>query len=209
MVISPHPDDEIFGCAGLTQRLVKHDAEVQVVMLTQGEALHEMPMTEVSALVAKRREMTERAGQIVGLKPEQFVFLDWGDGRLHEIHDSESRKEELMSVVQTFNPQAIFIPHTCDSHTDHAHASNFVRRCLKGLSGRVRILHYCVLYPGLRIIARLNWKKSYILRMSRDEHAAKLKAIDVYALPKDAYGMSYSELPYLCKWKKELFFETD
>ena len=38
LVFAPHPDDEILGCAGLMQRLVREGLAVHVVVVTDGAA---------------------------------------------------------------------------------------------------------------------------------------------------------------------------
>lgn len=36
LVVAPHPDDEVFGCAGLVQQLVQSGTQVDVVIVTGG-----------------------------------------------------------------------------------------------------------------------------------------------------------------------------
>lgn len=37
LVVAPHPDDEVFGCAGLVQQLVQSGTQVDVVIVTGGQ----------------------------------------------------------------------------------------------------------------------------------------------------------------------------
>ena len=215
LILSPHPDDEIFGCAGLMQQLVRQEKDIKVVILTQGEASQEEPMIEISALVAKRRELTLQAAQIVGFTSDQYVFLDWGDGKLHETEHNERRKNELMSIVHSFDPQVIFLPHTYDAHSDHSFTSDIVFEALKNHPVHIRLMYYCVWlwFASCMVVLRLSWKKSFFLQMSEHERITKKKAMDTYTDPKDPFGMPYSGdlglLPSICKWKKELFFEIN
>ena len=41
LVLSPHPDDETLGAAGLIRRVVKAGGTVRVVLLTSGDAFAE------------------------------------------------------------------------------------------------------------------------------------------------------------------------
>lgn len=38
LIISPHPDDEVFGCGGLIHELASRNIDTKVVILSQGEA---------------------------------------------------------------------------------------------------------------------------------------------------------------------------
>lgn len=38
LIISPHPDDEVFGCGGLIHELASRNIDTTVVILSQGEA---------------------------------------------------------------------------------------------------------------------------------------------------------------------------
>ena len=40
LIIAPHPDDEVIGCAGLIQRSLNKGNDVYVIILTGGEASH-------------------------------------------------------------------------------------------------------------------------------------------------------------------------
>ncbi|WP_240051127.1 PIG-L deacetylase family protein, partial [Bacteroides salyersiae] len=40
LIIAPHPDDEVIGCAGLIQRSLNKGNNVYVIILTGGEASH-------------------------------------------------------------------------------------------------------------------------------------------------------------------------
>ena len=91
LFLSPHPDDEVLGGAGILQKALAKGAAVRVVFLTYGDnyegafwAYKKHPVLEPSAL----RQMGElrhkealAAGKILGLSPEDEIFLgypDWG-----------------------------------------------------------------------------------------------------------------------------------
>ena len=207
LLIAPHPDDEVFGCAGLLQRLIRLGKKVQVVILTQGEAVHENPLTGIPDIIAKRRELALNSAQILGLSPEQYTFLDWGDGKLHEIKNNETRQNELISIIETLKPEVIFTPHILDKSQDHVHATEFVRHCAPS----IKLMYYCVWIWNTSPF-QFDWKKSYTLSMTKKEKAAKSEAIDTYVLPTDEHGIPYSgdlhELPAWSRWRKELFFNN-
>ncbi|MFQ9809237.1 MAG: PIG-L deacetylase family protein [Segatella copri] len=34
MIVAPHPDDEVFGCCGLMQRLIAQGKRVELIIMT-------------------------------------------------------------------------------------------------------------------------------------------------------------------------------
>lgn len=209
LIIAPHPDDEVFGCAGLLHRLVRKGKNVQVVILTQGEALYNPPKMDVNTLIVKRRELALNAAKILELTAEQYTFLNWGDGKLHE----NQNKKELCSILETFKPEVVFIPHISDGSLDHFHATKIVTNTVHHFMPSIKLMYYCVWMLDRHSPYRLNWMKSYILTMNTKEEVAKSEAVNAYALQKDERGIPYSgykelaQLPSTCRWKKELFFD--
>ena len=208
LVVAPHPDDEVFGCAGLIHRLNRQGKDIHVVILTQGEAVHDEPLIDIPILVAKRRELTLNAAKILGLMPSQYTFLDWGDGNVPEVQNNINKKMELISIIETKKPEVIFTPHVTDGHYDHIYTTQIVRTMLHP---SMKLMNYCVWFwkQGYRN----NWNKSYILTMNKKEQLVKSKAIDAYILPVDEHGIPYSgdlvELSYYWRWRKELYFDAD
>ncbi len=212
IIVSPHPDDETFGCAGLMQRLVKLEKDVHVLILTQGEGAHNESLIKKQALIEKRKQLTLNAGQILGLSPDRYTFLDWGDGVIDNIELYEDKQKELRRIFEKLKPDLIFTPHVSEGHPDHYHSTYIVRETLKNYSSPVEHMVYCVwlLLGSYRLFFSLNWKKSYTLVMSKQEQRLKHKAMETYLEP-TPFGIPYSGdigmLPYACKWRKELYFE--
>ena len=207
LIIAPHPDDEVFGCAGLIYRLNQSGKKVHVVILTQGEAVQDEPKTDIQTIVAKRREMALDAAKIMGLTTGQYTFLDWGDDKVRENHINESKLKELTSIIETIKPEVIFTPHIADVHQDHIHTAKIVNNMI---SPSIKQIYYCVWiwYQS----CKPQWNKSYVLKMNKKERLVKRKAMDAYVLPVDEYGVPYSgdlrELASISGWRKELFFEA-
>ena len=95
VIVAPHPDDEILGCGGLIQQAVAAGAEVRVIYLTNGDHnqmafklygihLHLGPKDYLK-FGARRRTEALAATNLLGLKPENLIFLgypDWGSLRI-------------------------------------------------------------------------------------------------------------------------------
>lgn len=52
LIISPHPDDEIFGCGNLIYAFTKNNNKVSILFLSKGEK--SAPLVEESELIEKR-----------------------------------------------------------------------------------------------------------------------------------------------------------
>jgi LmbE family N-acetylglucosaminyl deacetylase len=128
LVLVPHPDDDILSTAGVVQQALEKDLPVEVVFFTNGDynetsfALYRkeitLDQTEALRLGETRREEAMAAQGILGVTPEQVVFLGYPDGGGLEIfqqHWGESEPYRALlsgqdSVVYTFTqtPNAPF-----------------------------------------------------------------------------------------------------
>lgn len=89
LVISPHPDDESLGCAGLIRSTVRAGGQVRVVFLTNGDGFRVAAERETRDLRVSaaefikfgnyRRGETIRADAKLGLKEQDLIFLGYPD----------------------------------------------------------------------------------------------------------------------------------
>ena len=90
LVVVPHPDDDILSTAGTIQQALDMGLPVKVVFFTNGDynetsfALYRkeitLDQTEALRLGETRREEALAAQGILGVTPEQVVFLGYPDG---------------------------------------------------------------------------------------------------------------------------------
>ena len=208
LIIAPHPDDEVFGCAGLIQHCLQQNKIVNVVVLTDGDAAYPESLIAKDLLASKRRELTFDAAKILRLPTKNIHFLHWEDGK---INVNTKKIDELQQIINDLKPDAIFTPHPFEAWNDHIATTEIVQK----LFPSEKIYYYCVwLWYSMPTskIRLLNWKKSLLLRMNCDEHITKKQAIEAYIQPKTAFGQSFSGvLPGLFikgnQWNKELYFK--
>ena len=95
VIVAPHPDDEVLGCGGLIQQAVAVGADVRVIYLTNGDhnqmafklysgRLHLSPR-DYFKFGEQRRTEALAATSLLGLQPQQLIFLgypDWGSLRI-------------------------------------------------------------------------------------------------------------------------------
>jgi len=114
LVLAPHPDDDILSNAGLIQQALEMGLPVKVVFFTNGDynetsfALYRkeitLDSTDALRLGATRREEALAAQGILGVKPEQVVFLGYPDGgglEIFEKHWGESQPYRALLSGET------------------------------------------------------------------------------------------------------------
>lgn len=213
LIISPHPDDEVFGCGGLMQSLVQTGKQVEVIIMSKGEAVHRpcCPNNE-SVIVEARAELTDAANGVLGIAPEHIHRLDFPDGDFASATGDDTLISVLGELIKAIAPTEVFIPHPYENSPDHVAATQIVKNILQRHS--VKIFYYCVwtwYHMPLHKILKLKYKNARLLRVANRE--AKNKAIDIYVDNSAPCGVSYSgDLPkpfiYAFRWKYELFFKS-
>lgn len=89
LILAPHPDDDILGCAGVVQEAVAKGAQVKVVYLTNGDhnqvafIVYEKRLTvrknEFIHMGEIRRKEAVAAMKILGLDENSLIFLGYPD----------------------------------------------------------------------------------------------------------------------------------
>jgi LmbE family N-acetylglucosaminyl deacetylase len=95
LVVSPHPDDESIACAGLIQHALEAGAQVRVLWMTAGDHNIVGPplfWRRVAVTPAqfqdvghKRMHEATAAARVLGLGPEDLIFLGYPDSGLLDI----------------------------------------------------------------------------------------------------------------------------
>jgi LmbE family N-acetylglucosaminyl deacetylase len=111
LVIAPHPDDEVLGCAGLIKRETLKGNTVNVLIVTRGSA-----KKYSEEKVNNVRKEALKAHAILGV--EKTLFLDFPAPDL----DMESKAEmsgKISEVIRKLEINELYLPHRGDIHHDH------------------------------------------------------------------------------------------
>ena len=207
MVLAPHPDDEVFGCAGLMARALKEGKDVHVAVMSGGAGSHRGCCgTDEQAIVCNRRKLTVNACRLLGLDSDRILFLDFKDGAIGE--DDTENMDRLKEFVRQVNPDNVFVPHNGEGWADHL----ATRRIGLALAPEhAQVWEYCVWMWYYRQKS-LDWASARSLRMDKEEHARKLAAIREYTDPCAPCGNPWSGVlpPLFVKANStdtELFFK--
>lgn len=139
LVFAPHPDDEVLGCGGTIARKVLAGAVLRVVIVTDGRTSHEK-FISAGELVRMRRAEAHDAATALGLADDCCEFLDFPDGQLHRHR--EAAVAAVRSIIQSFAPREIYLPHRADRQHDHETTYGVVLSALEGYGQPVNMFEY-------------------------------------------------------------------
>jgi LmbE family N-acetylglucosaminyl deacetylase len=116
VVVTPHPDDEVLGAAGLIQQALAEKVLVEIIAVTDGEASH--PGSTVAArsdLAEIRSRETDNALRRLGWDKPAVTRLHLPDG------DVSSRRRDLdVALRDVLLPDDLCVaPWRLDGHPDH------------------------------------------------------------------------------------------
>jgi LmbE family N-acetylglucosaminyl deacetylase len=116
LVAAPHPDDEMFGCAGIMVWLVDHGHHVEIVAVTDGDASHaRSTRVDRAELVARRQCERTRALAILGLGDISVDRLRFPDAEVTR-HEADLRDALVARLDQN---TTLVVPWEHDGHPDH------------------------------------------------------------------------------------------
>ncbi len=122
LILAPHPDDEVIGCAGVIQQALRAGARVRIVYLTNGDhnelafIVYEKRITirqgEFVHMGKVRQEESIKAMKFLGLSENDLVFLGYPDFGTFDIFDRywqdkkpfRDRMTRISSVPYKDNP---------------------------------------------------------------------------------------------------------
>ena len=209
LIISPHPDDEVFGCGMLMNKLVENHRDVHLVILSRGEFIVDGTDADADEVVRQRALLTQRAASVIGLPSTNIRTFSFPDGNFSDVPASEVTK--LYQYIEELQPDTLFYPHPQDGSPDHCVASKIMGQMK--FSWQVDCYHYCVWLwhhmPFCKLFG-LDYTNAYLLKGNIEN---KREAIKVYAEAKSPEGFLYSgNLPKMfmmaVSWRKELYFKV-
>ena len=136
LIVSPHPDDDVIGCGGVTRQHALAGDEVAVLYLTSGElgCNEEDPV----AVVSQRETEAGLASQVLGTVA--LWFWHEPDGSLKP---SQRLADRLATLIREEDVGLIYAPHPGERHPDHRAAATLVAAVAKQLNGAMPA---CMLY---------------------------------------------------------------
>lgn len=187
LVLAPHPDDEVLGCAGTIMRHLEDGDPVQVHILTDGALGAPAGTADVIGL---RESESRAAAEVLGYG--EPVFWRWPDRGLSRMQELPDR---LAKLIREFRPDLIYAPSWWEIHPDHAVLSRAVTTGVGRGGFAARLVLYEVgvpLQPNhlIDITDCLDRKKqamhcfaSQLAQQAYDSHILALNRFRTYTLP--------------------------
>ena len=146
IVFSPHPDDETIATGGYIAQAIQQGAEVRIVLVTNGNK---------HGNEATRYAEFKKATAILGVNPDDLVFMGLPDGGLSELSET-NLSQQLKQQTDNFSPDFIIYPAQQDFHPDNAAVAKAINRFVGSYSSIIYyryLVHYGVYYPHPKKLA--------------------------------------------------------
>lgn len=136
LVFAPHPDDEVFGCAGAIITHVQQNDRVKVVIVTDGgyPVSEEQQTPDYTKI---RKEESRNAAKILGYG--EPCFLDYPDRGLKY---DEILVADLYGIINHYKPQNVYLPASTEIHPDHRILSKAGIVAVKRFKENVNLIYY-------------------------------------------------------------------
>ncbi len=126
LVLAPHPDDEVIGCAGTIARHVRAGDEVGIAIVTDGRRSRALGLGP-EEMARRRRQEAELGSQALGAR------LEWL-GLPEEAWQPEQLQAALHSLFQEWQPHLVYAPSRIDFHPEHQRVAQALAAVLDGYS---------------------------------------------------------------------------
>ncbi len=175
LVLAPHPDDEVFGCAGAIAGHVRAGVPVQVVILTDGGG---------GGDTATREAESRAAAVLLGYgQPEFWNLPDRG------LLYSEELVQRIVRRIEECGADLVYAPSPWEVHPDHRQASRLAMEAVRRSGNSVRLAFYEVgapLRPNLLldISAFLALKEAamacFASQLKQQDYARHIRALNQF-----------------------------
>ena len=191
-VLAPHPDDEVFGCAGAALSYAAQKAQVHVTVVSSGTGYtHDDSAAHIQST---REAETNSALQLMGLGPAHFMQLP--DRGLNQCTDLPRK---LFLEMQQHRFDVVLAPSLDEVHPDHLAVTRALLAALEQTQAEGGALPWVVQYevgaplkPNLLLDMTTLWPrklqamhcfKSQQLVQDYAKHIEALNTFRTYSLP--------------------------
>jgi LmbE family N-acetylglucosaminyl deacetylase len=172
LVLSPHFDDDIFGCGGTLRKHVLSGDKVSVIYFTDGREGD--PSVPDKDLVRKiRKEEAVKATSAIGIK--NLFFFDQPETNLKPTATLIKRLAEIFNSIK---PDLIYLPSFLDNHVDHFELNRIFLLLFSEIKLDCNVCAYELwtpLLPNILVdISKVVSKK----REAAEQHASQIRQVN-------------------------------
>jgi LmbE family N-acetylglucosaminyl deacetylase len=155
LIVSPHPDDETFGCGGLISLKKSLHTDIFILFLTNGEKAHRGCCdTSVATIAAARLQCAKKVCCNLGICPENLIYLGLPDGAIPDKEDEGFGEavDRLAATVSAIAPKEIYVTAEFDCWPDHARAARLTKEAVRRWAGEGKLFFYPIwMWHNLRL----------------------------------------------------------
>ena len=123
LVVTPHPDDEVFSAGGTLARLARNGNDIRILIYTTDNAGSNDPAMTKKRLAAIRKREEEESVRILGVPKKNVTWLGYDDGMLEYV-DRKKLTRQVVREIRRHRPDAVFsidpgAPHEQWHKSDH------------------------------------------------------------------------------------------
>jgi LmbE family N-acetylglucosaminyl deacetylase len=126
LVLAPHMDDEIIGCAGVIRKHTESGHPVVVIYMTDGSK-GMMGKAANPGLMDIRKRESEKSNRWLGIRETYYFDLEDGSDKPWD-HMSGILRE----VLESQQPDIIYLPSFWDTHPDHQKTNQLFKQATLG-----------------------------------------------------------------------------
>ena len=180
VIVSPHPDDEVLGCAGLMQHLLQRGIEVWVLAVTHGTQSHPNS-TKYSVAELDRKRPLESQQALAALAEPFGNHIHYHSLHLQDGQLQQQKAELYEALTQLLHADDVVVgPYERDGHPDHEAtgevllqvAYHFQIPCLRVL---IWALHWASPFDS-----RIRWNIAHAVPLSEQQLQQKREAIQFF-----------------------------
>ncbi|HET6319516.1 MAG TPA: PIG-L family deacetylase [Chloroflexota bacterium] len=144
LVVAPHPDDEVCGCAGVIAQHVRAGDRICVVHVTDGRQSRALGLSS-AAMAERRKEEAYACAQVLGVPAVEWL------GEREGEWDARTVQGRLAAVLHAYAPQIIYAPSRIDFHPEHLRVAHALAQALDNVQCVLRV--YPVQVPLTPVLA--------------------------------------------------------
>lgn len=186
LIISPHPDDEVFGCGGLIHRCQREGGQVYLLYLTVGTTKDFSKKgfsrkQERIAEIKKIAKFLRFAGYKIAFPGDNYHLQLDTLPQKKLIKEIESGSEISLEAIK---PAMVIIPSINDYNQDHRAVNQAVVTATRPVTPKYKHLQEIVLEyelpPNTWSDKCLQFSPNFFVELSVADLRAKVKALSIY-----------------------------
>ncbi len=190
LVLTPHPDDEVYGCGGAIMRHIEQGTPVCVIIVSDGA--YGVSNEQVADYALQRQNESIAAANVLGYGSP--IFWHYRD---REIFYGEKLVQEIMAAIREASVDLIYAPSVFEMHPDHRVLGMAAVEAVRRLGKAVHLALYEVGMPlrpnqlldisdlAARKLAAMACFVSQNAKQRYDLDIAALNRYRTYTLPAD------------------------